>query len=728
MLYDGPVDGADALWKRVAAERVTAFGTSPAYLQLCEQSGWMPPRDGGATLDFSALRAMYSTGSVLYPRQQEWVWQQVKPVPIQSISGGTDIVGCFVLGNPNLPVYSAEPQCRSLGLDVRALNVDAAGIGELVCANPFPSRPLGLVDDADGRRFHAAYFAQHPGVWTHGDLVEFTAEGSARMHGRSDGVLNVRGIRIGPAEIYRMLADVPEITEAMAIERHADDEPGNARLVLLLVLRQGAALDAELSARIRRLLAQRGSPAHVPAAILAVDQLPTTHSGKRSERSARDALNGRAVVNSAALRNPESLEPLRAWAAQVRPERTVTVPAPAVAEPLAETVARVWREVLDLPAVKPSDNYFDLGGDSLRALKILEVLRRATGREVPLTLLLDAPTLAGFVQALGAAAEHEYRPLVQLQPPRDPDVEPLFIVHGVGGSAMELLGLARLIDDGRAVYGIQARGFDAQDTPSRDVPAMACEYLAAVRGVQPEGPYLLAGYSFGGQVAYEMARQLQEAGDEVGLVALLDTGVPERHWPPAAWFEYFVRRVLFGMRSLRARRAHEWPAVLQGLLRSLRHRVHRRALPPQRLADEYAAHLPETVRRVRCAGFTAALAHPPQRSNLSVHLLRTDLDRSHSCDPAIVWRRCARSVTVHEVPGDHASLIRAPHAAAVARCLAECLATAAPAAAARDLQPPVPLITAEPPHLPRAGVDAAPAPALPPPPADLPASASAWLS
>ncbi|HUP90783.1 MAG TPA: acetoacetate--CoA ligase, partial [Solimonas sp.] len=299
VLYDGPVAPVDRLWRIVAQENVSAFGTSPAYLQMCEAASLTPRTE----CDFASLRAVFATGSILYPRQQAWLWNCVKPLAVQSISGGTDIVGCFVLGNPNLPVWATLCQCRSLGLDVRAAGATAGQPGELVCANPFPSRPLGFLDDPDGARFHAAYFAANPGMWTHGDLVELTAHG-ARMHGRSDGVLNIRGIRIGPAEIYRMLADVPEITEAMAIERHADDEPGNARLVLLLVLRKGAALDAELSARIRKLLAQRGSPAHVPAAILAVDQLPTTHSGKRSERSARDALNGRAVVNSAALRNP----------------------------------------------------------------------------------------------------------------------------------------------------------------------------------------------------------------------------------------------------------------------------------------------------------------------------------------------------------------------------------------------------------------------------------------
>jgi len=221
------VTSADCLWRIVSDEKATVFGTSPAYLQLCESLDRVV-----ADLDFTALRAILSTGSILYPRQQDWVQRDVKPLPVQSISGGTDIVGCFVLGNPNLPVYSTECQCRSLGLDVQALHANRSSqgslVGELICANPFPSRPLGFLNDPDGTRFHAAYFSDNPGVWTHGDLIEFTPEGSALMHGRSDGVLNIRGIRVGPAEIYRILEDVPEISEAMAIEQYAGDALGNA--------------------------------------------------------------------------------------------------------------------------------------------------------------------------------------------------------------------------------------------------------------------------------------------------------------------------------------------------------------------------------------------------------------------------------------------------------------------------------------------------------------------
>jgi acetoacetyl-CoA synthetase len=312
--YDGPVGDPETLWRLAAQERVTVFGTNPGYLQYCADAGFSP----AAELDLTPLRAVLSTGSILFDRQFDWAKEHVKDVPLQSISGGTDIIGCFVLGNPNLPVYRGEIQSKSLGLDVRALSQAGgppADLGELVCANPFPSRPLGFFADEDGVRFHQAYFSQNPGVWTHGDFVEFTARGSARIHGRSDGVLNIRGIRVGPAEIYRILQDIPEVRQAMAVEQTVKAGPDGTRLVLLLVLQAGLVLDGSLTLRIKKEISRRGSQAHVPAVIAQVDALPTTHSGKYSETAARDALNGRQVNNLEALKNPECLDALRSHAA-----------------------------------------------------------------------------------------------------------------------------------------------------------------------------------------------------------------------------------------------------------------------------------------------------------------------------------------------------------------------------------------------------------------------------
>ena len=313
VLYDGSVSfpEPDALLQVLARERVTVFGTSPAYLQYLRDAGLVPRE----CADLSALRALQSTGSILFDELYDWVRDAIGEIPVQSISGGTDIVGCFVLGNPLRPVWRGESQSVSLAMDVRAFADGEArrtGTGELVCVAPFPSRPVGLLDDPGGSRFHEAYFAEHEGIWTHGDFIELTDRGTARILGRSDGTLNVRGVRIGPAEIYRVVQAIPGVREAMAIEQEAAREPGGTRLVLLVVLAPGAELDRALTLRIKKELSQRASPNHVPAVIAQVEALPMTHSGKRSERAARDALNGREVVNAAALKNPEILDALRA--------------------------------------------------------------------------------------------------------------------------------------------------------------------------------------------------------------------------------------------------------------------------------------------------------------------------------------------------------------------------------------------------------------------------------
>jgi acetoacetyl-CoA synthetase len=305
IVHDGPVSGPETLWGLVAEQEVTTYGTSAAFLQACENRGYSPREHW----DLSRLKSLLSTGSILYDHQFDWVAKHVKSLPLQSISGGTDIIGCFVLGNPNIPVHRGEAQCRSLALDVRALRPKAAthGPGELVCANPFPSRPLGFWSDPTGVGFKAAYFAENRGYWTHGDLIEFTETGGARLLGRTDGVLNIGGVRVGPAEIYGILGDIPEVVEALAVGRDDSRVPGGTQLVLLVVLRPGCKLDSDLIAKVRGLLFHKGSPAMVPHFIIEVTELPRTHNGKLSEAAARAAVNGRTPGNVNALINPACL-------------------------------------------------------------------------------------------------------------------------------------------------------------------------------------------------------------------------------------------------------------------------------------------------------------------------------------------------------------------------------------------------------------------------------------
>ncbi|HEU4404667.1 MAG TPA: acetoacetate--CoA ligase [Polyangiaceae bacterium] len=317
VLYDGSVTfpEADSLFSLVARERVTVFGTSAAYLGYCRDEGLEP----GAAHDLSALRLVCSTGSVLADPLYDWAAEKVARVPLHSISGGTDIVGCFVMGSPGRPVYRGESPSIGLGLDVRAARREGSRLllercpaegsvrGELVCAAPFPSRPLGLYGDEGGKRFHEAYFSQHEGVWTHGDAVELTSRGTARILGRSDGVLNVRGVRIGPGEIYRVLEAFPEVRAAAAVEQKAPGELGGSRLVLLVVMAERGSLTRPLTLKIKKELSTRASPAHVPELIVEVSDLPRTHNGKLSERAARDAVNGLEAANRDALKNAEVL-------------------------------------------------------------------------------------------------------------------------------------------------------------------------------------------------------------------------------------------------------------------------------------------------------------------------------------------------------------------------------------------------------------------------------------
>jgi acetoacetyl-CoA synthetase len=313
VLFDGSptFPTQDALLKMIDRERVTVFGTSATYLHALQQLGVAPNSAG----KFERLHTIQSTGSILYDAQYDWIASRFKSVKVQSISGGTDIVGCFVLGNPLLPIYRGESQCVSLGLDVRvmtAAGLSRHGEGELVCTNPFPSRPIGIVADADGSRFHQAYFAENPGSWTHGDRVRLSEQGSARILGRSDGTLNVHGMRIGPAEIYSIVLAIPSVLHALAVEQQEPRQPGWSRLVLLLVLEEPTILNRALTLQIKHAISQGRSRNHVPAVIVQVAALPMTHSGKFSEKAVRDLLNGKPLSNRNAIKNPESLDAIAA--------------------------------------------------------------------------------------------------------------------------------------------------------------------------------------------------------------------------------------------------------------------------------------------------------------------------------------------------------------------------------------------------------------------------------
>jgi acetoacetyl-CoA synthetase len=255
------------------------------------------------------LRAVLSTGSPLSPESFDYVYDAIgDDIQLASISGGTDILSCFVLGNPVLPVRRGELQCRGLGMAVEIWNDDGQPVvgehGELVCIQAFPSAPVGFWNDPDGSRYKAAYFERFAGIWAHGDFAEMTESGGMIIHGRSDAVLNPGGVRIGTAEIYRQVEKLDEIVESIAVGQNWKDD---VRVVLFVILRDGLLLDDDLQKRIRAVIRQNTTPRHVPAKIVAVPEIPRTKSGKIVELAVRSVVHGDAVKNTEALANPDAL-------------------------------------------------------------------------------------------------------------------------------------------------------------------------------------------------------------------------------------------------------------------------------------------------------------------------------------------------------------------------------------------------------------------------------------
>ncbi|MEJ2176029.1 MAG: acetoacetate--CoA ligase, partial [bacterium] len=311
LLYDGSpfVSRGRIVFDLADAEGMTQLGTSAKYIDAIAKVGLEPRR----THRLEALRAVLSTGSPLMPEGFDYVYQKVKSdLCLSSISGGTDIVSCFVLGNPIGPVWRGEIQAPGLGMAVEVFDENGESVvgekGELVCTKAFPSMPVGFWDDPDGAKYRAAYFDKYPNVWRHGDWCELTRHGGMMIYGRSDAVLNPGGVRIGTAEIYRQVEAFDEVVESIVV---GQDWEGDVRVVLFVKLRDGLMLDDALSAKIKKRIRDNTTPRHVPAKLLQVADIPRTKSGKIVELAVREVIHGRAVKNVEALANPEVLEDFR---------------------------------------------------------------------------------------------------------------------------------------------------------------------------------------------------------------------------------------------------------------------------------------------------------------------------------------------------------------------------------------------------------------------------------
>jgi acetoacetyl-CoA synthetase len=307
-LYEGAPNypQANRLFQLIEDEKITVFGTSAKFISATEKAGVRPASE----FSLKSLCTILSTGSPLLPKNYDFVYQHIKAdVQLSSISGGTDIVSCFALGNPILPVYRGELQCLGLGMAVEVFNEQGQSLveeqGELVCTKPFPSMPVGFWNDPKREAYQHAYFDRFPKVWAHGDFAEITQHKGLIIYGRSDAILNPGGVRIGTAEIYRQVEKVPEVQDSIVIGQNWQDD---VRIVLFVKLKNGTILDKNLEDSIRQTIRSNASPRHVPTKILQVADIPRTISGKIVEVAVRQVVHEQVVNNLSSLANPEALD------------------------------------------------------------------------------------------------------------------------------------------------------------------------------------------------------------------------------------------------------------------------------------------------------------------------------------------------------------------------------------------------------------------------------------
>ena len=294
------------LWQQIEKEKITVFGTSPKFLTTCQKSDMEPKTE----FDLSCLKVILSTGSPLTNENFIWVYEKVKKnVQLSSISGGTDIISCFMLGNPVLPVYKGEIQCRGLGMKVQVFDKNGKSIqnekGELVCTEPFPSMPVYFWNDPDNKKYKGAYFNKFPEVWTHGDYIKIIENGGIIVYGRSDATLNPGGVRIGTAEIYRIVESMNEIADSIVVGQKLN---GDTIVILFVVLNENVSLLPELIENIKMNIRKNATPRHVPSKIFQVGEIPRTISGKKVEVAVTKIINGESVENRDSLINPKSLD------------------------------------------------------------------------------------------------------------------------------------------------------------------------------------------------------------------------------------------------------------------------------------------------------------------------------------------------------------------------------------------------------------------------------------
>ncbi|MGP0058429.1 MAG: amino acid adenylation domain-containing protein [Beijerinckiaceae bacterium] len=596
----------------------TIMQATPATWRLLLDAGWEGSRDlkilcGGEAWSVELARALLPRCASLwnmYGPTETTVWSSVARIEANQR---------VLLGPPiaNTRFYVTDPYCQPVPIGVPGeLYIGGDGV-----ARGYLNRP-----ELTEERFGADPFSNEPAarMYKTGDRVRQFPDGRLEFLGRLDHQVKIRGYRIELGEIESVLRLHPEVQDAVVIAR--DYGEGDKRLVAYVTANGPEPVPVSA---LRNLLRQK-LPAHMmPFVVLPLSEFPLTPNGK---------------VDRKALPLPdENLQDARA--AYVAP-RT----------PLEEFLAGVWCDLLQLKQIGIHDNFFDLGGNSLLMLQLSLKIEEATGQSFPLTFSYDAPTVAGMAEILGGQRSvPSFSPLVLLRP--GADAPPVFIVHGVGGSAMELIPIAKSMRGNQPIYGIQAKGFDGTEPPHDRVEAMADYYLDAITEAQPRGPYLLVGHSSGGLVAVEIARRLSERGDTIGVLALLETYPNYRHWPLRARVSTLVIRRLKKHWSARTlpRSVHRLAALVSRTPVSLRG------------TDE---SLPAAARAVREGGLAAVTHYHPRYYPGKVNYLKCEINTLVPTDPIPIWGKLVGELVVQSVPGDHEHLI-STHAVDVANWLSD---------------------------------------------------------
>jgi non-ribosomal peptide synthetase component F/thioesterase domain-containing protein/acyl carrier protein len=664
-LIDPQRAGAREILNAIRAEAITILFAFPALLRSVTKYGGERAGDALRLVRVGGDTTLWSDIDML----RGWLTPEAA---IQLIYAATEapMMQWFVndscrADDPRIPIGYPLPGNRLALIDEYGRNTPPGEVGELVVGSPYVT--LGLW--ADGRCGAGSMESGAPScrIFRTGDLVRQRPDGLLDRIGRKDRQVKIRGARVDLDEVEAALHQHPFVRDAGALTRTSCAN-GAATLVAYV-----SARDEESGGLLEDLkkMMRSAPPPMRPGRLYLAGRIPRLPGSKLDLRAlaAMDEVNVQNErANAAAAAKAVSAREAQARQSEAQARQGE---ASRDGDCIARTVAQVWQRILQTPVSSPEDDFFEAGGDSLNAIAFTMELERALGLELSLTLISEAPKFAGLCEALREHRTTRYVPLVPLK--AGEGLPPVFFIPGLSGSVAGLFPMARRLAYPGAVIGIQARGLTVHETAHAAVEEMAAEYLRAVKARQPEGPYYLCGYSFGGLVAFEMARRLWRSGDEVGLVGLFDTTMSSLRWPLHAWLSIVRRRMVQFAAGLSAAPIHAWPAVFSKMVRRVCERLRGHSTPAQ-------------LKVAASALFASARYRPgfyPGKLTLFSPVGR---------EPGIpslqaIWRKHARTVSIVEIAGTHATMLSAANAASAAASLSRCLPGADQSAIPRRVHP-----------------------------------------